>query len=381
MKSKRIAFMSIMDNWRWGGSEELWAQTATRLRLEGHEVSASVATWTPVHERVLDLGRAGINVKFRPRKLSFFERAWRLARSDTKSPIVAQLDKFISSHRPDLVIFCNGNTFPDVDLLETCHSRSVSFATLAQANYEGWWPIDALAERYRDLLPKASACFFVSKANQRLACKQIGCELPNSQLIWNPISFEFTSAPPFPQFSEQQGLLLACVARLHPPSKGQDILLEALATPRWLERPWRLRLFGDGEWKSTINHMVQRLGLSEKVALCGHHPVYNIWKENQVLVMPSRYEGMPISLIEAQLCGRPAVVTAVAGNSEIIDDEATGFLASAATPAALGEALEKLWMRRDEIEQLGRAASKRIREIAPDDPIGLFSEKLKRLAS
>ena len=82
---------------------------------------------------------------------------------------------------------------------------------------------DDVAERFRATLPKALRCFFVSQANRRLALKQLGCELPNAEVVWNPFNIEFNAAPRFPTYSEDEGLLLACVARLYPPSKGQDI--------------------------------------------------------------------------------------------------------------------------------------------------------------
>ena len=87
--------------------------------------------------------------------------------------------------------------------------------------------------------------------------------------------------------------------------------------------------------------------------------VEKIWAENQALVMPSRFEGLPLAMVEAMLCGRPIVATDIAGHSEIIDDGITGFLARAPTVPALLEALEKLWQRRRaEVEKIGQIAGR-----------------------
>ena len=92
-----------------------------------------------------------------------------------------------------------------------------------------------------------------------------------------------------------------------------------------------------------LERMTRQFGISDRVVMAGHIPVDKIWTENEVLVMPSRYEGLPLAIVEAMLCGRTIVATDVAGNSEIIDDGVTGFLAKAPTPPALLEALERLW--------------------------------------
>jgi glycosyltransferase involved in cell wall biosynthesis len=203
--------------------------------------------------------------------------------------------------------------------------------------------------------------------------------LPNAEVIWNPFNVAFDAAPPFPTFSEKDGLLLACVGRLHPPSKGQDILLEALASPVWADRNWRLHLYGEGNMKETIERMTRQLGLSDRVVFGGYVAVEDIWARNQVLVMPSRFEGLPLAIVEAMLCGRTVVATQVAGNSEIIDDGLSGFLANAPTVQSLSEALERLWLRRAEVEQIGEAAKARIRQLVPPDPVEVFSKKLRQL--
>ena len=261
-----------------------------------------------------------------------------------------------------------------------CASSRIPFVTISQANWEGWWPDDELADRYRKVLLAARRCFFVSKGNQRLFEKQIGCELPNAEIVYNPFNVDFNGAPLWLPFNGE--LRLACVARLDPSSKGQDILLEALAGPVWANRRWRLSLYGEGRIRNTIERMVQRYGLHEHVVFAGYvASVEKIWAENHVLVLPSRAEGLPIAMVEAMLCGRPAVATDVAGHSEIIDDGVTGFLADAPTVPSITRTLERLWARRMDLEVMGRTAAIKIRERVPADPVGSFSGKIKELAS
>jgi glycosyltransferase involved in cell wall biosynthesis len=126
--------------------------------------------------------------------------------------------------------------------------------------------------------------------------------------------------------------------------------------------------------------LVKRLNLSERVDFAGYVPVEEIWASNHILVLPSRYEGLSLAMVEAMMCARPVIATDVGGHSEIIEDGVTGFLAKAPTVASVAEALESGWARRAEFEEIGLAAAKRIREIVPADPVGIFSSKLQEYA-
>ena len=102
-----------------------------------------------------------------------------------------------------------------------------------------------------------------------------------------------------------------------------------------------------------------------------------IWEQNHLLVLPSRFEGLPLALVEAMLCARPACVTDVGGNAELCEDGVTGFVAPAATAASISSTLEQAWNRRNEWESMGKAGRARVEELVPGDPIGVFCERLK----
>jgi glycosyltransferase involved in cell wall biosynthesis len=125
--------------------------------------------------------------------------------------------------------------------------------------------------------------------------------------------------------------------------------------------------------------MVQCFNLTEHVKFAGHVPVHEIWKANHVLVMPSRYEGLPIAIVEAMLCARPVVATDVGGNAEVVEDSVTGFIAESPTTASLARALERCWAARTGLEQMGLAGARRIRQLVPPDPVSDFAHKLVEL--
>ena len=377
--NKSILFVSSLWD-RWGGSEELWSQTALKLVAQGYDVSASVHGFSPVQNRVEDLIRGGIDVWPRASQFSLGMRVRQKLTFRQDGIMGAEVRKVIDKKSPSLIVFSDGGIIPLIEFLELCVAKRVPFVTIGNANTENWWPEDELAERYRKILPAALRCFFVSRANLRLFEKQIGCELANAEVIRNPFGVNFHASPPWPMSTEAE-VLFACVGRLHPISKGQDILLEALATSVWANRKWRLTLYGDGPMKNSLQRLVQRLGLNDRVFFAGHvAAMEDIWALNQILVMPSRCEGLPIVMVEAMLCGRAVIATDVAGHSEIVEDGITGFLAEAPTVPSMLKALDRFWVRRTESEHMGRMAQERIRRIIPQDPVAIFTDKLKELS-
>jgi glycosyltransferase involved in cell wall biosynthesis len=377
---KAIVFVSTMRGQPWGGSEELWSRAALNLASEAWPIAASVHHWSPPHERIVKLARAGVQVQLRASQYSPWSRVWHKMVPNSKTLTVMEVEKLLTARTPALAVLSDGSAYHPIDLLELCVSKELPFVTISQSNHEDCWPDDELASRYRSVLPAALRCYFVSNVNRRLFENQIGYELPNAELIYNPFNVDFNAEPQWPSLSPDAELALACVARLHPPSKGQDILLEALADPAWRNRSWHLSLFGEGPMKNSIERMVRRLGLEHRVRLQGYvTSVKRIWAENHVLVMPSRYEGLPLAMVEAMLCSRPVVATAVAGHSEIIEDGVTGFLADSPTVASLAKALEELWARRMDLQAIGQAAAKSVRTHVPADPVRSFVAKIKNL--
>ena len=379
MAQKPILFISSVNNTPWGAAEELWSGAALDLAAEGFAVSASYATHSPPHPRVLDLAKRGVKVWFRPASYPLRKRAWRVLTAPQKSPTTLEVERLVATRPPELVVISDGAPFPPLDLLEMCTTKCLPFAIIVHCNQYFWWPDDALAERYRAVLAAALRCYFVSDANRRIAEKQIGCELRNAELVRNPFNVDYNASPPWPAVGRDGEFRFACVARLDATGKGQDILFEVLARPEWAARNWRLHLYGDGENRDGLERWARRLGLADRVVFEGYAPdVEKIWSLNHVLVMPSRIEGLPLAVVEAMLCGRPVVATNVAG-AEVVEDGLTGFLAEAPSVGCIGNALERFWARREEAREIGAAAAERIRHLVPPDSVRIFVDKIREL--
>jgi len=119
--------------------------------------------------------------------------------------------------------------------------------------------------------------------------------------------------------------------------------------------------------------MIEMFGLNDIVIFEGHSKdVASIWIKHHAMILPSRFEGTPLSIIEAMICGRPVVATKVAGIPEIVDDGISGFLADAPSPELLDIAMERFWSNRESLKKMGLNAGERILLKIPSDPVEVF---------
>ena len=208
---------------------------------------------------------------------------------------------------------------------------------------------------------------------------QLGVALPNAEIVRNPSNVRREAAPPWPP--QSQVLRFACIGRLQPDAKGQDLLLRVLASEPWRSRAIEVSFFGVGDMEDGLKRLVRWFQLEERVKFYGHvEDIEGLWATHHALVLPSRFEGLPLVIVEAMLCARPVIVTDVAGNAEIVQDGVTGFVAEAATVHHLNLAMERAWIRRSHWEDIGKAAALAIREIMPNDPAAVFAQRLLVLA-
>lgn len=359
----------------WGGSEELWSRAALRLREDSHEVAASVESWPQLSTQVTGLAERGIRVYLRRRvPPSLPVRVWRrIMRRKPKD------QEWLRRQNPDLVIISQGGNSDGLFWMKFCLKEGLPFVAVVQCNSEHWWPTDdsgaELAEAYR----AARKVFCVSRHNLELLERQIGESLPNGVVVWNPHNVSRNQPPAWPPKSDVWKL--ACVGRLEPAAKGQDLLFDVLARPQWRSRAVEVDLYGAGPSEHGLRQLVRRLRLN-CVHFCGHiTDIKAIWEHNHILVLPSRWEGLPLALVEAMFCARPAVVTDVGGNAELCVDGETGFVAAAPAVSLLEQTLERAWNHRHEWERMGTAARTRAERLIPNDPIGEFCSEILKSAS
>lgn len=368
----------------WGGSEELWAGAAAALARAGHSVNAFKTVVDPAHPRIGELKALGCAVqdiksfripypqRIRNRLVPSSSRRgyWELSR-----PLFEQR---LMSIAPDLAVVSQGENFDGLRFASLCRDIGLPYVIVCQKATSSHWPSDGVRSRMREAFQDARRCFFVSRHNLTVTEHQLGTRLPHATVVRNPFLVPYDGPLSWPD--EDGTLRIACVARLWVRDKGQDLLLRVLARERWRARDLRVAFFGSGANQEGLCDLAAALGL-ESVEFAGHtDSVTCIWATHHALVLPSRSEGLPLALVEAMLCGRPAIVTNVGGNAEAVEDGVTGFVADTASEDAIDEAMERAWARRAEWREIGRVAAARARELVPPDPAGDFAAQLLELA-
>lgn len=124
--------------------------------------------------------------------------------------------------------------------------------------------------------------------------------------------------------------------------KGLDVLLDATGLVAGDGPPVQVVILGEGPCQDWLQSQIASRGLGHMVHLHGltdRMPLY--YAACDLLVMPSRVEGMPYVLLEAKAAGRPTVASLVSGVEEFIEDGYDGFLVPPENPEALARTLRR----------------------------------------
>jgi glycosyltransferase involved in cell wall biosynthesis len=112
-----------------------------------------------------------------------------------------------------------------------------------------------------------------------------------------------------------------------------------------------------------VRRAIAEAGLEDRVLLAGYHPAAaRLLPAFDVFALPSRYEGMPVSLLEAMAVGVPVVATRVGGVPEVVTDGVDGVLVAPGDEPAFAAALADLLTdagRRQELAVAGRTTAGR----------------------
>jgi glycosyltransferase involved in cell wall biosynthesis len=152
----------------------------------------------------------------------------------------------------------------------------------------------------------------------------------------------------------------------HVAQKGLDLLLAAWPAVRAAVPGARLSISGDGPLTATLQAQAHSLGVHDSVDwLAPTRDVQSRYRAAAVFVLPSRYEGMPLALLEAQALGLPAVAfDCPTGPRDVLgDDGACGILVHPGDVSGMAQALIALLLDPDRRRRMGQAAIQRSRAL------------------
>jgi glycosyltransferase involved in cell wall biosynthesis len=168
---------------------------------------------------------------------------------------------------------------------------------------------------YRHLYPRADGIICVADFVLDDLAEKLGVPRSKMRRIYNPVDLEgirgraAAGANPY----AGPGPHLVAAGRLTE-QKGVDILLEALGRARQSLPTADLAILGEGPLQAELKALRDRLGLGEVVRFAGFQPnPYPYFQHADLLVLASRYEGLPNVILEALALGTPVVATDCTG--------------------------------------------------------------------
>ncbi len=166
--------------------------------------------------------------------------------------------------------------------------------------------------------------------------------------------------------------------------KGVDALLRAWRRVQEgmpTGQQTRLVIAGAGPSQASLERLARTLGITDCVEFVGLQRDILTWlHRSDLVVLPSRWEGMPNAVLEAMACGLPCVATRVSGSEDIIQDGVNGLLVEPDDDEALASALLSLLRDLELCQQYGHAARATVEErYSLDYVTGLYLELYQKV--
>lgn len=146
--------------------------------------------------------------------------------------------------------------------------------------------------------------------------------------------------------------------------KNIEMLIEAgrILANEHMDIKFRISIFGDGELRKNLESKIIQYGLMSKVLLHGYHnnilPVINAF---DTFVLPSKHEGLPMSLLEAMSMGTISVCTKVGGMKEVITHGKDGFLVESNNARELAETLAYIYCNKNQLVYISNNAVNKVK--------------------
>ena len=173
--------------------------------------------------------------------------------------------------------------------------------------------------------------------------------------------------------------LVLMVACLKPQKAPLDFVQVAARVHRKVPRA-RFLLAGDGELSEDLEKEVAHLGLEGVFFLLGwREDVPKLMQSSRVVVLTSRWEGLPRVIPQAKAAGRPVVATAVDGSAEAVADGIDGFLCRPGDVDCLADRVLQLLQHPEKAEAMGLKGREGVGEYDQDEMVRRHEELYESL--
>lgn len=139
-------------------------------------------------------------------------------------------------------------------------------------------------------------------------------------------------------------------------AKNHEVLVKSIANLAERGHDIKLYLYGQGELEESVKELVNNIHMENNIYFCGlTDDIYSKMEKCDIFVLPSIYEGMPMTLIEAMGTGMPILASNVGGIPDMIENEKSGLLCEPTIDGVVS-GLERLIESEKERKQYGENA-------------------------
>ena len=329
-----------------GGQELQLLAQAVGLQARGIESRILCRADCQLTERATEKGIRVLNIPFR---------------NSFHLPSIAAVHRELRSFRPDALL---------------CHSGHDANTGALAARLMTRRPVLLRARTYQHGVPRAFSyntlfdrTLLPSEALRSQLLLNSGIDPTRLHVLHPGIDFDgIVAAARLPLTKEvaesigelpQRRIVHAAMLR---PEKGHLLMLDVIAALQGKYPDIAYVIAGEGEMREPILNRAKSLGISHRVALLGLvTPIPALLQHATLVVMPSSYEPLGMSQIEALALGIPVVASRVGGIPETISDGTTGLLAAPDDSGAWVDAIDRALATPEQMQAMAKRGSTDVR--------------------
>lgn len=335
-----MKIVQVMPDFGMAGAETMVENLSCGLAAEGCDVL--VISFFDLHTAITErIENRGIKIKYLGKKRGF------------DPSIISKMRKIIKAYQPD-VIHTHRYVLPYAFLasmgfkakrVHTVHNVAQKEQTKVGKN------INRVLFRYFNVVPVA-----LSKEIQRTIQEVYG--LPDNRIpvVFNGIDLSRCIVKE--SYARKDTFTVLHIGRFMD-VKNHELLLRSFARFKGQHSDARLQLLGDGELKENMMQLAGQLNITDAVEFAGLQSNVYPWLHNaDVFILPSKFEGMPMTLIEAMGTGLPIIASNVGGIPDMLSSQKEALLIEPKEEKII-EALEMVYSDAKKREYWGRNALQR----------------------
>ena len=341
---KRARILLLITHARVGGAQNYVALLLPALADE-FDVAVAAHDRGPLSEAAEAAG-----VDFLPLRWMRREIGWR------DLPALFELILLFRRFRPDVVHMTSSKAGALGRLAAAIARVPVRIFTVQGWSFTPYSGVAAAVARWieRLLRPLTTVMICPSESTRVEGLDAHSCRPEQAVVIPNAVE---AGEPPPPRGDGGVPRVIA-VGRLQP-QKDMATLVRALGVLD--PGTYSAAIVGDGPDRALVEAELERVGITGSVDLLGNRDdVGELLRRADIFALASRWEVLPLAILEAMAAGLPVVATSVGGVRELVVDGQTGFVVPPGDPRALGQAIGRLVDDPELRRRMGEAGRTRV---------------------